>query len=81
MNKKIFCIVPCAMLFAVSLSAQAQQPTKIPRVGYLGATSPAATAARIDAFKQGLRELGYFEGKSILIDYRWAEGSSIASLL
>ena len=62
------------MLFALSLSAEAQQPTKIPRIGYLGATSPAATAARIDAFKQGMRELGYVEGKTIVIDYRWAEG-------
>ena len=74
MTKKIFCIVPCAMLFALSFSVHAQQPTKVPRIGYLGATSPAATAARIDAFKQGLRELGYVEGKTIFIDYRWAEG-------
>ncbi len=62
------------MLFGQSLSAQAPQPTKIPRIGYLGATSPAATAARIEGFKQGLRELGYVEGKTIFIDYRWAEG-------
>ena len=74
MTKNFFCIVPGAMLFALSLFAEAQQPTKIPRIGYLGATSPAATAARIDAFKQGLRELGYVEGKTIFIDYRWAEG-------
>ena len=74
MTKKIFCIVPCAMLFALGFSVHAQQPTKVPRIGYLGATSPAATAARIDAFRQGLRELGYVEGKTIFIDYRWAEG-------
>ncbi len=74
MTKKFFGIALCTMLFALSLSAEAQQPTKIPRIGYLGATSPAATAARIEAFKQGLRELGYVEGKTIVIDYRWAEG-------
>lgn len=62
------------MLLGFCVSAEAQQPTKIPRIGYLGATSPAATAARLDGFKRGLRELGYVEGKTIFIDYRWAEG-------
>jgi len=56
------------------LSAHAQQPTKVRRIGYLSAASLAANAARIDAFKQGLNELGYVEGKTIVIDYRWAEG-------
>ena len=74
MSKKLLGIALCTLLFGHSLSAQAQQPTKIPRIGYLGATSPAATAARIEGFKQGLRELGYVEGKTIFIDYRWAEG-------
>ena len=54
--------------------AQAQQPTKIPRIGYLNANFPAANPARIEAFRQGLRELGYVEGKSIVIEYRYAEG-------
>ena len=54
--------------------AQAQQAKKIPRVGFLGATSPSAVSARLDAFRQGLRELGYVEGKNILIEYRYAEG-------
>lgn len=53
MTKNIFGIALCTMLLALSVSAQAQQATKIPRIGYLGATSPAATAARIDGFKQG----------------------------
>lgn len=74
MSKKLLGIALCTLLFGQSLSAQAPQPTKIPRIGYLGATSPAATAARIEGFKQGLRELGYVEGKTIFIDYRWAEG-------
>ena len=51
------------------------QSTRVPRIGYLSATSLASNAARIDAFKQGLRELGYVEGKTIFIDYRWAEGN------
>ena len=64
MNKQIVGLALPVFLFVCSFAVQAQQPTKIPRIGYLGATSPAATAARIDAFKQGLRELGYVEGKT-----------------
>ena len=62
------------MLFALSFAAEAQQPTKIPRIGFLGATSASALAARIEAFRQGLRELGYVEGKNIVIEWRYAEG-------
>jgi len=54
--------------------AQAQQPTKVPRIGFLSAISPSTVAARIEAFRQGLRELGYVEGKNIVIEYRYAEG-------
>jgi putative ABC transport system substrate-binding protein len=50
------------------------QPTKIPRIGFLGAASLSATSARIEAFRHRLRELGYVEGKNIVIEYRWAEG-------
>ena len=74
MSKKLFGIAPCTLLLGLSLSAHAQQPTKVRRIGYLSAASLAANAARIDAFKQGLSELGYVEGKTIVIDYRWAEG-------
>ena len=62
------------MLFALCFSAEAQQPTKVPRIGYLSAASPSANAARIEAFRQGLRELGYVEGKNIVIEWRYAEG-------
>ena len=68
------------------LPAQAQQPTKIARIGYLNAaifTEPAGASvtsqsrnSRIEAFRQGLRELGYVEGKNIIIEYRYAEGNS-----
>ena len=54
--------------------AQAQQLTKVPRIGFLGATSPSTISDRVEAFRQGLRELGYVEGKNIVVEYRWAEG-------
>src|SRR5207247_7258364 len=49
---------------------QAQPPAKIPRIGYLAAVSAAADAPRLEAFRQGLRGLGYIEGQSITIEYR-----------
>ncbi len=55
-------------------AVDAQQPTKIPRIGYLSTVSPAVNATRIEALRQGLRELGYVEGKNILIEWRYAEG-------
>ena len=64
----------CTVLFALCVSAHAQQPTKIPRIGLLFTATPSAAAARIEAFRQGLRELGYVEGKNILIEQRYAEG-------
>jgi len=62
------------MLFALCLSAKAQQPTKVPRIGLLFAVPPSAVAARTEALRQGLRELGYVEGKNIVIEWRFAEG-------
>jgi putative ABC transport system substrate-binding protein len=61
-------------LAACGAVAQAQQPMKIPRIGYQAAASPSVVAARIEAFRQGLRKLGYVEGKNIVIEYRYAEG-------
>jgi putative ABC transport system substrate-binding protein len=54
--------------------AEARQPTKIPRIGYLNTASLSANADRIEALRQGLRELGYVEGKNIVIEYRFGEG-------
>jgi len=54
--------------------AQAQQSTKIPRIGYLTGVSLSADSPRFEGFRQGLRELGYVEGKNIVIEYRYAEG-------
>jgi putative ABC transport system substrate-binding protein len=55
------------------LAAHAQQP-KVPRIGIVFVATPSAYTARIEAFRQGLRELGYVEGKNIVIEYRYAEG-------
>ena len=76
MKKKIIGLTLSALLLALSSFAEAQQPTKVPVIGRLGASSPSAEAARVEAFRQGLRELGYIEGKSILIEWRFAEGKS-----
>jgi len=65
------------MLLALSFPADAQQQaTKIPRIGYLATVSLSAISARIEAFRQGLRELGYVEGKNIVIEWRYAEGKA-----
>jgi putative ABC transport system substrate-binding protein len=70
MNGKITVLTLCATLFALSLPADAQQPAKVPRIGYLAALSASADAPRVEAFRQGLRDLGYVEGQNIAIDYR-----------
>ena len=62
------------MLFALSLPAAAQQPKKVPRIGYLTTAARLADAPRVEALRQGLRDLGYLEGKNINIEYRYAEG-------
>ena len=53
--------------------AKAQQPKKVPRIGFLSGVSLSTISARIDAFRQGLRELGYVEGKNIVIEWRSTE--------
>jgi putative tryptophan/tyrosine transport system substrate-binding protein len=74
MKKKITVLTLCAMFLAVSYSASAQQPAKIPLIGYLTQASLAAVAPRTEAFRLGLKELGYVEGKNIVIEYRSPEG-------
>jgi putative tryptophan/tyrosine transport system substrate-binding protein len=76
MSRKFFlfiCLLPTVLLSTVS-ATEAQQPKKVPRIGYLGNSSPALERDFVDAFRQGLRDLGYAEGHNILIEYRWAEG-------
>src|SRR5947208_7397190 len=74
MSKRIIRVVLCALLFALGFPAQAQQPKKIPRIGYLSASSASFQSFRVEAFRQRLRELGYVEGKNIVIEYRYTEG-------
>src|SRR5215468_8847030 len=63
------------IVFALCFSAvEAQQPGKVPRIGFLFAGPRSCYSTRIEAFLQGLRELGYTEGKNIAIEYRYAEG-------
>ena len=73
MPKNILLLALCSLLLALGFSAQAQQPKKVPRIGYLSANSAAGQASNLKAFRQGLGELGYVEGKNILIDYRYAD--------
>jgi putative tryptophan/tyrosine transport system substrate-binding protein len=63
----------CASLFALYASAHAQQPSKIARIGYLIPSTPAASAQNVEAFRQGLRELGYVEGKTFVLELRYGE--------
>ena len=74
MKKKITRRTFCSMLLALPFPAQAQQPPKVPRIGFLTGQSLSDISARIEAFRQGLRDLGYVEGKNIVIEYRSAEG-------
>ena len=60
------------LLYALCSSANAQQPKKIPQIGYLNVVSVSAGTGRIEAFRQGLRELGYLEGQNIVIEQRHA---------
>ena len=63
----------CALLFALCVSVEAQQPKKVPRIGVLHSGSPSSTAPQREAFRQGLRDLGYIEGQNIVVEYRNAE--------
>jgi len=64
------------LLFALSFPADAQQPKKVPRIGFLvsGSLSSTREIGNVEAFRQGLHELGYVEGQNIAIEYRYAEG-------
>jgi putative ABC transport system substrate-binding protein len=74
MRRKFTFFTLCAVLLALCSLADAQQPAKIPRIGYLSGGFLSSESARTEAFRQGLRELGYMEGKNISIEYRFAEG-------
>ena len=74
-NRKLAGVVALGVAFVLcGAVASAQQPTKVPRIGFLATVSPSTISDRVEAFRQGLRELGYVEGKNIVIDWRYAEG-------
>jgi putative ABC transport system substrate-binding protein len=74
-NRRRLIIVMFASLLGVPLASLGQQPAKVARIGFLEASTPSAIAARVEAFRQGLRDLGYVEGKNVVIEYRYAEGN------
>jgi putative ABC transport system substrate-binding protein len=76
MKKKITVLTLCAMLFALSLPADAQQTGKIFRIGFLDPSNRAGTAALVEGLRQELSKLGWTEGKNITIEYRFAEQKS-----
>jgi putative ABC transport system substrate-binding protein len=73
-SKLLFCLLMTVLL--ITGSAHAQQPFKLPRIGLLRGTTPSLAASLNEAFLQGLRELGYEEGKNIYIEYRFADGKA-----
>src|SRR5262245_14104509 len=66
-------VAVCAMLFALCRSVEAQQPKKVPTVGFLVLAPRSSISPRVEAFRQGLHDLGYVEGKTIVIEYRSAD--------
>ena len=76
MTAKILIWLLATILLTTARPAEAQQPMKVPRIGFLTTTPLSANLARIEAFRQGLRELEYVEGKNIVIEWRFAEGKA-----
>jgi len=74
LRRILICLLPIGLLLPVAL-IEAQQAKKVPRIGYISVASPSVVLARVEAFRHGLRELGYVKGKSIVIEYRYAEGN------
>src|SRR5437879_3903865 len=74
MDRRAFLAGTGAVLLAVPLAAEAQQAGKVYRIGVLIHSSASIYERRIEAFRQGLRDLGYVEGKNVTLEYRWSEG-------
>ena len=74
MSRKITAFAFVALLLALSVSAEAQQLKKVPRIGVLHSGSPSSNAAQREAFRQGLRDLGFIEGQNVAVEHRYAEG-------
>src|SRR5215468_2841876 len=69
-------IVIAVTLLAVAVIAEAQQPKKVPRIGYLSSLDPARESTRAEAIRLALRELGYIEGQNIATEYRYTQGKA-----
>src|SRR2546428_4624938 len=74
MRRRDFITLLGSATAAWPLAARAEQPAKLPTIGFLGAATPSATSPWTAAFVQRLRDLGWIEGRNIAIEYRWAEG-------
>jgi putative ABC transport system substrate-binding protein len=74
MDRRTFLAGSGAVLLAAPLAIEAQQAGKVYRIGFLSGSSAVASRPHIEQFRLGLRELGYVDGQSIVIEYRWAEG-------
>lgn len=80
MRKNCFCLTLCAMLFALCGSAEAQQPGKIFRIGFLDPSTASGSAVLVVAFQQELSKLGWIEGKNFIIEHRFGENKGTARL-
>src|SRR5262249_46460583 len=76
MNRRAFITVLGGAAAMWPLAARAQQPAKLPTIGFLGASTPLFETQRVASFVQQLHELGWNEGRDVKIEYRWAEGRS-----
>ena len=74
MRCRVLALTLAGALLAAPLATEAQ-PTKIPRIGYIGNGDPTTARPTLEAFRQGLNELGWIEGQTVTIEYRWAEGN------
>ena len=74
MKRALPSILVAAVLLALGVTAEAQQPKKVPRIGYLSALDPATDSTRSEPIRRALRALGYIEGQNIAIEYRYTEG-------
>src|SRR5215475_3677480 len=74
MKKAAVPILVAVIMLTVAVVTEAQQPTKVPRIGYLSPTDAATDSPRAEGIRLALRELGYIEGQNIAIEYRYGEG-------
>jgi putative tryptophan/tyrosine transport system substrate-binding protein len=73
-DRRRFLVTSLASALAVPLAVEAQPAGKVWRIAFLGSTSPSGYASQTTAFREGLRELGYVEGRNVIIEFRWANG-------